>query len=457
MVEFYKKSSFIEKLVYLYILSLPIDGGNALILFNKKLQYSDLFFLILFIFWFIYRLKYCIKGSKRLVSSIYIFIAFFLVATLPSFINSINLRHSLVEWLGLLYLALLFLIISDTVDTFEKFRKLLFVYSFSAVISASVGLGAFLNYLITHRLAGNPFLFTCASESSLLFFPRIKSFFYTTNMFVSFEHIGLVTSICLLFLSIGNTVKRNILLVSIGLIMMSILLAGSQCLAGVLLTFFIISLQFRSRIMRILKYIVFICTSLVIVFAFCATVWMIYPVKLDNDIQGKTINLSINYAYSHHLIPSIYAFSMFQGHPLFGVGIGTFTDQYPRYINMDIEKLSSARLQVDPYRVLDPHNTYTGALAERGLLGFFAMFVLFLQFIKMLTRDISLTENTLFNPVYFSLLAGFIGFIFNGLFIDIMMMRHLWVFMAIIFTSTKRIQIPLIDGSKLKLYDKPKM
>lgn len=436
IIKSYKKSSLIEKVFYLYILILPIDAGNRFLLFNKKVQYSDILFPILFLLWCLYKFKQKSIGIKRWFCTTHLFIAFFLIVTLCSFINSINLIHSLIEWIGLLYLAILFLMITDITDAPDKFRRLLAAYSLSAIIAVLVGLGAFLSYAVTRKLEGNPFLFFWAPESSLLFLPRIKSFFYTTNMFATFEHIGLVTTACVYFsINKNRNVKilKILLFTSFIITAIAIFLAGSQTLAGVLLTIFMVLCLFKGRMVTVLRYAIFIFTFLVMIFVSCATIWMIYPVKINNDFQNRIIDVQVNYAYSHHIIPSIYAVSMFKKYPLLGVGIGTFADQYPKYIRADIEKLSSARMQISPDRILDPHNTYTGALAEWGLLGFMAMIALFIKFITML---FPYAEG---NTGIFSrcLLAGLLGFLFNALFIDIMMMRHFWIFLAMVFIFYK--------------------
>jgi O-antigen ligase len=100
---------------------------------------------------------------------------------------------------------------------------------------------------------------------------------------------------------------------------------------------------------------------------------------------------------------------------------------------MDIEKISSTRLQVPPDRILDPHNTYTGALAEYGLLGFLAIVTLFINFIAMLFGR----GKTKPDILSYCLLAGLLGFLFNALFIDIMTMRHFWIFLAAILIFYK--------------------
>lgn len=427
--QFCRRSTFVEKIVYLYILILPIDFGSNLILHGKKLQYVDALFPILFIFWCLYKFRSNSEKVRGRLYTTHIIIALFLVLTLCSLINSINFGHSIVEWLGLLYLVMLFLIICDTINDFDKLKRLLAVYFLSATIASIAGLAAFLVYVITRKVENNPFLFYWASESSILFFPRIKSFFYTPNMFVSFEHVGMTAAIGLLSIHKADSRIKILAFISMVITIIAVFLSASQCLAGVLMTFFIVSLKLINKTWRIVKYVILILVCAVTTFAFFSAIWMIYPVKIDNNRQDKTVAIRINYAYSHHIIPSIYGFSMFLKHPFFGVGIGTFADQYPKFIKMDIEKISSIKMRVSPYRILDPHNTYMGALAEYGLLGFLTMIVLFINFITMLfmynRKNLDILSHCL--------LAGLIGFLFNAFFVDILMMRHFWIFLAMIF------------------------
>lgn len=435
IVQYFKESSLLEKFIYFYILLLPAPYWY-LSFSNKMVQTSDLMFLVLFPVWCLHKIRQ--KDMVNYKESIYLFVMIILITTVCSFVNSLNLFHSIVDWFGLLYLAALFLIIIDVINTTEKLKKLLIVFSCAAVITAMLGLGAFINYLITRNL--NQLLFFYPVEKSVLFFPRIKSYFHTPNMFASFEHIGLATLFCLYFLikkEKSPPIFKSLLITAVTVVIVSIFLAGSQILAGALLTIFIITWLFRGKVMTVVRYIVFSATFAIMVFAICATIWMIYPLKIDNDIQQRWFNIQINTAYSHHIIPSIYAISMFKEHPIFGVGMGTFGDRYPKYINQEIEKISSDRMNVPADRVLDPHNTYTGALAEWGVLGFFAMIILFTQLIIMLYRINKPGNSLLSDGLRFSLLAGFLGFLFNGLFIDIIMMRHLWIFMAIIFIYSK--------------------
>lgn len=432
IVQHFKESSLLEKLIYFYILLLPAPYWY-LSFSNKMIQTSDFIFLILFPVWCLHKIKQ--RNMVNYNEKVYLFIIVLLIATLCSFVNSLNLFHSIGDWLGLLYLAALFLIITDIINTKTKFRILLAAYSLAAVFAALLGIFAFINYLITTNL--NSLLFYHPVEKSVLFFPRIQSFFYTPNMFASFEHIGLTLLFALLFIiKEEKTPPIFLLFTAIAIMTVSAFLAGSQTFAGISLTIFMVSCLVKGKIMVIVRYFVFLSALTITTFAACATIWMIYPMEIKNDQQEKWLNIRINTAYSHHIIPSIYAISMFKEHPIFGVGIGTFGDQYPRYINIDIEKISSDRMEVPADRILDPHNTYTGAMAEWGLLGSIAMIILFAQFIRILIYNNN-KSSVLSDGLRFCLLAGFVGFLFNGFFIDIIMMRHLWIFMAIIFISSR--------------------
>ncbi len=433
-VQHFKESSFSEKLIYFYVLMLPAPYWYISFL-NKMIQPSDLVFFILFPVWCLHKFGQKCTLSFNSENRIYLFAIALLVVTLCSFINSINRFHSMVDWLGLLYLAVLFIIITDIINTNEKLKKLLIAYSLAAVIAALVGLGAFIHYLFTHNPQTNPFLYFYSDEASVLFFPRIKSSFYTPNMFTVFEHIGLTVLSGLIFLikkEKTTSIFDFLLFVAIACVIVSIALTGSQTLAGVSLTIFMITWLFRGKIMTTIRYVAFLFTLIVIIFGVCATIWTIYPLEIKNDFQQGWLNIQINTAYSPHIIPSIYAISMFKKHPILGVGIGTFREQYPKYIDMGINKFSSVNMEVPVDRISDPHNTYTGALAEWGSLGFLAMIIFFIQFIRMLIWRNNFGDSVLSDGLRFSLLAGFVGFLFNGLFIDIIMMRHLWIFLAII-------------------------
>lgn len=441
-IRFCKESSFVEKLIYLYIVILPFSSNYSLLFINKRIQPSDLLFLLIFTVWSWHKLKQKWSNRSSQENRTYLFVIIFLFVTLGSFVNSINWFHSICDWFGLLHLVILFFILTDVINTEIKLRRILIAYSSVSAFVALVGLGAFIQYLITRNPNVNSFLFYYSVESSVLFFPRIKSFFYTPNMFASFEHIGIATFLGLFFL-IKNGEKasnsRYLLLIAIFFLTVSIFLAGSQVFAGVLLTIFLSLWLFGGKIMTAIRYVTFLLTVIVLIFAICATIWMIYPLKIGSVTQNRitNINLQINRAYSHHIIPSIYAISMFKKHPLLGVGIGTFSDQYPEYINLDIERWSGVRMKVPLDRVLDPHNTYSGALAEWGALGFIAMSIMFFQFIRLLTICNKPAYGLLSDGLRFSLLACFVGIVLNAIFIDIIMMRHLWVFLAIVFILFK--------------------
>lgn len=402
----------------------------------NKLQYSDFIFLALLPSWVV---KVFSEGRFRTLSrnGIYRLLIVLLTAVWCSISNSVNFFASIVDWLGLAYLVLLFIVTTDLINSCGRLKRLMFVYSVSAVIVALAGLAAFLKSGGSMSASGSShLLYHHPAESSVLFFSRIQSFFYTPNMFAIYEHTALAVIMALFFWlkSQGSPLlPRILLLIGAGIIFISVFFAGSQTFAGILLSLFIMSWLFRGKLAAFMRYAVFLIVMAAACLAICATLWMIYPLKVTHDPKEELLNVNINVAYSHHVIPSFYALSMFREHPFLGVGAGTFTGQYPKYVDFKIEKNSCLRMKEPIGYVLDPHNTYTGLLAEWGIIGLSALIGVFIALIRMLILSYKRNESLLSDGARFSLLAGFIGFLFNALFIDVVMMRHLWLMMAIIF------------------------
>lgn len=434
MVGALNRASFTAKMIYLYVILLPISSS---FLSNKgvgKVQLSDPIFIIILFSWIFGRTKVIgrIKGKNN--RTLFFILAIFLILTLSSSLNSMNLFHSAVDWIGIVYLATLFMIIVSVIDTREEFIGLLVAYSIGAVIASLIGLSALFFYYITRNAADNAFLVLNKYEASLIPIPRIKSFFYTPNMFSSFAHVGFVALLSLFFLTDRgpSPLSKSVKLISISVVTISLFLTGSQTMAGFVLTLFLTSFLFKSKVISVIRYMLFPITIAILLFAACATIWMIFPIKIDMDPQSRDLDIRINYAYSYHILPSVYAMSMLRKHPIIGVGIGTFADQYPSYINIDIDKITAAKQGMPAGLAIDPHNTYSGALAEWGILGFLGMLSIFMYMFSILTRTASTKNNHSYESVRRVLLAGLIGFLISAFFIDSMMLRHFWLFMAFI-------------------------
>lgn len=432
----FKNASFTVKLIYLYTALLPAASGLLFVTRGfQKMHLADLVFIFILLSWLSDRNNIIRISFHKYHRPLYFMLAMLLIATLLSIINSINLFHSAIDWIGLTYLVLLFVIIISAIDTRGKFIGLLAAYSIGAVTAALIGLGSLTLYLLKGDLGNNPLLMLANYQASLLSLPRIKVFYSTPSFFASFEHVGLIALFSIYFLTkkISSLSEKRLILVSVIAILASLSQTGSRMIAGSVAALFIISFLFEGKIFTILRYILFTITTLILIFVICASIWMIYPISINANHPTRDLIVHINYAYSYHAICNIYALSMFRKHPIFGVGIGTFMDNYPSYINKDIEMITADRYGVSLGEAIDPHNTFTGALAEWGIAGFAVMIAMFVYLFKVL---ISGTADS----VRMVMLAGFVGLILNAFFIDSMMLRHFWLFMAfiVIFDNIRR-------------------
>ena len=146
------------------------------------------------------------------------------------------------------------------------------------------------------------------------------------------------------------------------------------------------------------------------------------------------------YAYSLHYIYPVTSITMIKKHPLTGVGLGTY-DMHTKE-NIDWKWLrSSFSYELYPKSVkavesktltFDPHSVFLGIFAETGLIGFLGLLYFFLRYARLLITRFKRSKDSRIEKIMTGcILAGFIGFLLNGLITDILSMRHFWIIMAI--------------------------
>ena len=74
---------------------------------------------------------------------------------------------------------------------------------------------------------------------------------------------------------------------------------------------------------------------------------------------------------------------------------------------------------------------FLGVLAENGALGFLALVLFFFMFFRLMRLSAIHVRDELNRKIAHTLLCGFIGFLLNGLIIDILTMRHFWILLAV--------------------------
>ncbi|PIQ89662.1 MAG: hypothetical protein COV72_01920, partial [Candidatus Omnitrophica bacterium CG11_big_fil_rev_8_21_14_0_20_42_13] len=356
-----------------------------------------------------------------------------------SFINSVNLFNSFTELAGLIYLIILLLLVISVLSTPESLKRILSIYLLIGTAICVTGLLCFCLAYLKGDMINNPFLRYTAVESMAHHFPRIKLMFETPNMMLTYLHVVLVFGIALFMAEKKNNIKF-LFGTCIVIIVITAFFTGSRRFTGFLLSFFLIlSWMGKGKAASIFKYASFLAAISFFIISVVTSIWVVFPVKIARDDAKKNIMLEANYAYSLHYIQPVASVSMIRKHPIIGVGLGTYNANFRK--NVDWEWLrSDFDFKAYPEYVkpvenrtlsFDPHSVFLGFFAETGILGLTGLLYFFGSYLVLLFRAFrSSTDGSLRKLVSGCVLAGFIGFLLNGITIDILSMRHFWFMMA---------------------------
>jgi O-antigen ligase len=424
-----------ELLLYLYAALLPLMNTAFFTIGGKKILSADLIFLPLFAVF----LSGVFSGRRKLrLTGIEMPVLIMLASFLPSFINSVNIGVSLLELCTFVYLCLLLFTTYNIIDTPEKLKRFITVWILAAIAASLTGLAAFIAAAFDKNLiTNNPFLYYETIESMAHHFPRIHSTFANANMFLTYLHTSFVFLVILWFMRQGRMRHFGFAL-SFVTLLITAFLTGSRRLAGFLLTMILILRRFgHSRCANFWRDLVIISFILVLLASIITTIWVIFPVEVKKDAYGKITGIYPDYRYSLHLLQPVTSLKMFTRHPLIGVGLGTYILNFRENVDwpwlrrsFGFEAYPSCIKPVeDKTFFLDPHSVFLGTLAETGLIGFIGIIYFFsslgICFFRKL-RDKG--EQELISRC---ILSGFLGFMLNGITIDILSMRHFWIMLAV--------------------------
>lgn len=440
----WEESVWEEKLLYLYTIAIPFIDYFLFSFFGKKILYADFIFLFLFTIWVA---KYL--SGKIKINLIHLRFSLILLPVLftVSLFNSSGILNSFAELLGLIYLIILFILVANVINSYKKLKIVLYLYFITSTILSLVGLGLLFKAVVLGDLSSNCFLSYGTMEAMAHHFPRIDLTFESANMALAYLHVALIFG-ALLFLT--ESIKKNKLLIILSsiVILAAAFFTGSRRFTGLLLSLFIIICWYgRGRIVSVVKYFLFLSFLLFLVVSIITSIWVVFPVKISKDDVTKNINLKATYSYSIHYLLPVVSFNMFKEHPLIGIGFGTFNKKFKDYVDWDWLE-SKFGFEAYPGYVnlvkekklnFDPHSVFFGALAETGLLGFAGLIYFIVSYAIVLIGKFKRSSYFSFdNFLTGCLIAGFIGFIFNALTLDILSMRHFWFMLAIGLVNLKK-------------------
>ena len=383
-------------------------------IFENKIQFSDVAFVI-FLLFFIYE---SVKEKNKIKAPFVLPIVFLLVSFLISLIFNGCYLKEVIEYLGIVYLAVLFFAVSLLIKDEKYMRKCI---RFWVLMSSSVCIIGFIGY-ITGDLSGALNIFTPQVEyaDKLASFPegvqfhlRTSATFRNPNMFASY----LITSITFIFLIIRNKIMKNKDYRLYIFILILHLLAASLTKSRLIGSIFLLATSYLFILYPAKKYILLkipavLLTSIFLAVSFMTLVFWVFPIQ--------TKPFKINTRESEYLILSKSALEMWKAHPVIGVGLGRYNYNINKYMNWNKAK----KVLPDPdnidWKTKDPHSTYLGWAAETGALGLLAI----LLFLWVNVRK-SFEKNA------WLIASGIIAFLIAGFSIDILTMRHFWFLLGI--------------------------
>lgn len=399
------KSNLIYWLIGFYILLFPFQKILFLPIVEHKIQLSEIIFLgILISFGY----EICKKRHFFTFNFVDKALVFWLGVLFLCLIANFSTR-SFIEFLSQGYLISLYYIIKNVFSNVSNdYKRNYFInlFKWSALLQCST---LILGIYFVHNGIENRFL------REFWEYP----YFGTVYRFAGFsnEPVMLASILSVFLISIlGNenwSIRNILILIVFGI---SIIMTLSKSLAIFFLSLYILyrnKINLRKISQKIILVIVIGCT---ISYLFMSHIvlskesFRLQNSSYDFGMLTPFAKVGNYYCYkTSYLIQKEYAIKAFINNPIFGVGLGG----YINYVSQQ-KKNNNYPKEIGNS---DPLSTYTGLLAEAGLIGFISFLIVLNTLIH---------KNSF--PPFFS--AIFIYFIFEAVCTDILNFRHYWILLA---------------------------
>lgn len=416
---------------------LPIVG--------TKLQLADLVFLIPLSAMFVGLWQR--RGRVRLTPLISGWGLFLTCATLST-IGSIDLKVSLLELIAFGYMALLCLVVINTVTSWALWLQTIEVWVATSALVALLGI---IGVVLGTAGMATPLAFHYPPlyELSVLkrpFWVASSTFWAspTPSMAYGYLHIGF-------FLSVGMLVKQSRIparlwyAAALVIHTVGIVLTYSRGWVALLVGLCVFLWQFRSRVAVALSHVLFLSLVALTVLIQVISNYNITNVSVAIDEAAKTPEVAARYDYLLTGVPiqrlrveatyAIFkrpllhqaALTMFSERPFLGIGPGAFSNEvYRRQVEAG-SHWGGLRVTT-PW---DPHSTYLGALAETGLLGFSSLMLILGTAVWQLICVLKRAAGQAYSPLLWALLSCLLGYLVFAFDEDLVTKRWVWMVIAL--------------------------
>lgn len=412
-------------LLYLYLILVPLMRMPKLSFMGDKLQYCDLAFVPLFSIFIITALK----GKSRITrDKSWILPAALAFISGLSLLNSPYKKEVYYDTLGLFYLVAVFFVITNLADN----RKILLwsdaILSISGVLISLLGIIFFTFYNFFNMKWLAPFMYARVTDTqtAVLPFHRSASLLTLPEMFVNFSLLSLA-GLFILQNRQRTARAKTIAVLSAAVVVLATFLAFGRSSIGLMLL--CCATTFRLRKKNMASYCIFLLCVILFLFLFisAAILWFytIAPSSFFIDSGGMAhLLFNTNLDTRYYLAKA--GLIMGNRHPWLGSGLGSFTNHFSAFLPpKDLSALAARRGEPIESLRIDPHSLYYGAIAEIGWLGL----LILLSFIFLVLRKLQkrIREEYACYVFFFAIL----GFLINGLFVDVLSMRSLWLALSL--------------------------
>ena len=404
-----------------------------------RVQLADFAFILLFASFMlkIFQGKITLKAKN-----VHYVLLLYILCSLPSFMNSINVKESIVEFASIVYTVLLFALLIEVIRSKERLHLAVDLWIFTSIAVASLGvLGIFLacffkiNTFLVMEYKVFPYL-------GHVF--RARSTFMPNAKFLSsYLTIGIPLTIWKAHAS-KNKKERNFWIISLCVLFLALFFTFSRGWLGlaVCLCLMMTKVQNASFLMKFAKNFLLLFVIVFGIFIICISLWEPVEVQFNhyydkefNVVEDTSIvdpikgllraNFSLGITETHYLALKKFAYKEFLTKPYIGIGLGTFRDK--------IAYLRKTSKLPEKFPLLDPHCTFLGRLAETGILGLFSLLMVWVYFLKYSfnAHKAAHTKHEKFLAwTFFSIL---VAFTIQGIDMDIMNFRFLWFTFALTY------------------------
>jgi len=354
-----------------------------------------------------------IGGRRSVKNPLIIPLAIFLLFNILSLQNSLNLERSLLLLALIVFTILLSLVIPNLLQDKKTIEKTILILLISAFLVSVFGIFQFLG-----DMAGLPTTITGLRDlytKDVLGFPRIQSTAYEPLYFANYLLIPLGVALSL-FLSRKSTIKSSwlLILLIIGGISFVLTVARGAYLALAVVILIISLVYFRK---------VFTLRNIIIFTVVLVLVWQVVVRALGygGDIfnldvfQGHVLNVFYGASFNERIDTFENAMKAWREQPFVGIGVGGFgpyVAPHPYY------------MPKDGWRIVN--NEFIEILAETGIMGAFAFFIIILVLIARSIKAIIKSQDKYLKAIMIALLAAFIGVLVQYQTFSTLYIMHVW-------------------------------